>query len=96
MIVHIAASQLSPRFPRHPFSSKREAETDESFFTPLDITIEPLLLGVLPMSTVPALGWMIVFGLGAASTVPSILRYLERISFIDHQDGLKDKGEYVE
>lgn len=83
VIVHLSAALLSPRFPRHPFKSIPSGHlpiSDDEFYATFALVIEPLILGVLPKTAVSAIGWILVFGLGAAYTVPTIIRYLDSFS----------------
>lgn len=83
VFIHLSAALLSPRFPRQPFKSGSEAHlptADDEFYTTFALVIEPLIFGVLPNTAIPALVWILFFGLGAACTVPTILRYLDFIS----------------
>jgi hypothetical protein len=83
VIIHLSAALLSPRFPRQPFKSIPSGQSpiaDDEFNTTFALVIEPLTFGVLPQTALPALGWILVFGLGAACTVPSIIRYLDSFS----------------
>jgi hypothetical protein len=83
VIIHLSGSPLSPRFPRQPFKSTPSGHlptADDEFYTTFALVIEPLIFGVLPQTAVPALCWILVFGLGAACTVPTIIRYLDFIS----------------
>jgi hypothetical protein len=83
VIIHLSAALLSPRFPRHPFKSipsRQSPISEDEFYTTFALVIEPLILGVLPETAIPALGWILVFGLGAACTVPGIIRYLDSFS----------------
>lgn len=84
VIIHLFANLLSPRFPRQPFNPSTSATTisRDEFFTTFALVIEPLILGVLPQTAVPALGWILVFGLGAVCTVPTIIRYLDTIGTV--------------
>ena len=80
VIIHLSASLLSPRFPRQPFKSGSEAHlptADDEFYTTFALVIEPLIFGVLPKTAIPALGWILVFALGAACAVPTIIRNLD-------------------
>ena len=86
VIIHLSASLLSPRFPRHLFTDSVSHVGDE-FQTTLALVIEPLILGVLPRTAIPALMWIILFGLGGASVVPYILRYLDAISTSGETEG---------
>jgi hypothetical protein len=82
VMIHLSAALLSPRFPRQPFKSAPNGHliiADEEFYTTFALVIEPLILGVLPQTAISALCWILVFGLGAACTVPTIIRYLESI-----------------
>lgn len=90
VIVHLSASLLSPRFPRQPFRTGPTAVVGDEFHTTFALVIEPLILGVLPRTAVPALGWIVIFGLGAASVVPYLIRYLESISTVG--DELRETG----
>jgi hypothetical protein len=86
VIVHLSASLLSARFPRQPFKSTPSGQSpiaDNEFYTTFALVIEPLIFGVLPKTAVSAIGWILIFGLGAACTIPTIIRYLDSI----------DKGE---
>jgi hypothetical protein len=83
VIIHLSASLLSPRFPRQPFAptpSEHLPTANDEFYTTFALVIEPLILGVLPKTAVSAIGWILVFGLGAACTVPTMIRYLDFIS----------------
>jgi hypothetical protein len=83
VIIHLSASLLSPRFPRQPFAptpSGHLPTANDEFYTTFALVVEPLTFGVLPQTALPALGWILVFGLGAACTVPSIIRYLDSFS----------------
>jgi hypothetical protein len=83
VIIHLSAGLLSPRFPRQPFKSIPGGQSpiaDDEFYTTFALVIEPLIFGVLPQTALPALGWILVFGLGAACTVPTIIRHLDFIS----------------
>jgi hypothetical protein len=83
VIIHLSASLLSPRFPRQPFRTTPSGQTlisEDEFYTTFALVIEPLILGVLPKTAVSAMGWILVFGLGAACTVPTMIRYLDFIS----------------
>jgi hypothetical protein len=82
VMIHLSAALLSPRFPRQPFRSASNGRlpiADDDFYTTFALVIEPLILVVLPRTAVPALCWILVFGVGAACTVPTIIRYLEHI-----------------
>jgi hypothetical protein len=81
-IIHLSASLLSPRSPRQPFNflpSAFAVVPENEFITTFALVIEPLIFGVLPKTALPALGWILVFGLGAAWVVPIIIRYLDTI-----------------
>lgn len=85
ILIHITSSQLSPRFPRYPFLESATDNgagvkvTEGDYSTPFTITLEPLLFGVLPQTAVPALGYILLFGLGAAGTVPFIRGRIENV-----------------
>jgi hypothetical protein len=90
VIIHLSAALLSPRFPRQPFISTPSAHlpiSEDEFYTTFALVIEPLILGVLPKTAVSAIGWILVFGLGAACTVPTIIRYLDSISRTEEVKG---------
>jgi len=79
VILHLSGSLLSPRFPRQPFNPTSVGHlpiVDDEFYTTFALVIEPLILGVLPKTAIPALCWILVFALGAACTVPTMIRYL--------------------
>lgn len=50
----------------------------EEWETTFHLVFEPLILGVLPRTAIPAVLLILVFGGGAACCVPSIIRLLER------------------
>jgi len=50
----------------------------EDFTTTFHLILEPLLLGFLPQTAVPTLLLIILFSLGSALTVPTIIRFIER------------------
>jgi hypothetical protein len=90
VIIHLSASLLSPRFPRQPFAptpSGHLPTTNDEFYTTFALVVEPLTFGVLPQTALPALGWILVFGLGAACTVPTIIQYIDSISRIGEVKG---------
>ena len=83
VIIHLSGSLLSPRFPSQPFKSTPNGHlpmADDEFSTTFALVIEPLIFGILPQTAIPALVWILVFGLGAACAVPTIIRYLDFIS----------------
>lgn len=95
VILHLSGSLLSPRFPRQPFKSTpsgRSPILEDEFSTTFALVIEPLILGVLPQTAVPALCWIFVFGLGAACTVPTIIRYLNSSGTDGEVKGSDSKG----
>lgn len=51
----------------------------EEWETRYHVLLEPLLFGFLPETSVPAILAIVVFVLGAAAVVPSIIRLLERM-----------------
>jgi len=95
VIVHLSGSLLSPRFPRQPFKPTPSGDSpiaNEEFPTTFALVIEPLILGVLPQTAIPALVWILVFGSGAACTVPTIIRYLNSTGTIGEVKGSESKG----
>ena len=82
VIIHLSAALLSPRFRRQPFAptpSGHLPTANDEFYTTFALVVEPLTFGVLPQTALPALGWILVFGLGAACTVPTMIRYLDHL-----------------
>lgn len=83
ILIHITSAALSPRisgipFPRPIRPIQLVTMGKDEYFTPFTLTLEPLIMGVLPQTAVPALIWIIIFGLGAACTIPTIRRYMEK------------------
>lgn len=95
VIVHLSGSLLSPRLPRQPFKPTPIGDSpivNDEFSTTFALVIEPLILGVLPKTAVPALCWIFVFGLGSACTVPTIIRYLNPSGTDGEVKGSDSKG----
>lgn len=46
--------------------------------TRAELVFEPLVWGFIPKTSVPAIGFAVVFAIGAAAVVPWIIRYLEK------------------
>ena len=90
-LLHVSSSALSPPFPHPhlvylesivPRSSnprlKQDVQHDpSSYHTTAHLTLEPLLLGVLPQTTLPTVLWIMGVVVISASLVPRIIRYLE-------------------
>jgi len=66
--------------------------SDDEFYTTFALVIEPLILGVLPKTAIPAIAWIVVFGLGAACTVPTIIRHLDSTSRTGEVKGSVSEG----
>jgi hypothetical protein len=81
VIIHLTACPLSLRIPQQPFGDRPIPPIDE-FYTTFALVVEPLIFGVLPQTAVPALIWILVFGMGAACVVPYIIQYLDTISIV--------------
>ena len=95
VIIHLSAALLSPRFPRQPFKPTSVGQlpiSDDEFYTTFALVIEPLILGVLPKTAITAIAWIVIFGLGAACTVPTIIRYLDFISRTGEVKGSVSEG----
>ena len=95
VIVHLSGSLLSPRFSRHlfkPTSVGHSPIANNEFHTTFALVIEPLIFGVLPQTAIPALVWILVFGIGAACTVPTIIRYLNSSGTDGEVKGSDSKG----
>lgn len=79
--LHITASPLSPSMPQ-PLLDRifhREPKaSDGQWSTTAELVFEPLVLGLIPETTLPAIGWAALFAIGAALAVPYIIRFLER------------------
>ena len=91
-MLHISSRALSPGFP-HPLlerfgrylpSTSTESTAPGEFSTRFHLVLEPLVLSVLPMTAVPALALIVIFGVVAGLTVPTIIRLLERAAFSTH------------
>jgi hypothetical protein len=57
--------------------TKWETTTKSQWETKAHILLEPLILGVIPSTAVPAVGWMIVLVFGAGMVVPRLITWLE-------------------
>ncbi|KAK8849782.1 hypothetical protein IAR55_005118 [Kwoniella newhampshirensis] len=104
----IHSSPLSPHFP-HPLlndlksrylsssASSPTSKIKDDFSTSVHLTLEPLLLGVIPRTALPAMGLMILFALGAGACVPSFIRTIEiAIDWADQQEGETKKQVKVD
>ncbi|TYJ55074.1 hypothetical protein B9479_004211 [Cryptococcus floricola] len=73
-------SFLQPLFtflPRATQPVPAERKLDTEFETPLHLTLEPLLLGVLPYTALPAVGLILVVVVVAGLGVPYVIKGLE-------------------
>nr|XP_031857982.1 uncharacterized protein CI109_006605 [Kwoniella shandongensis]KAA5525054.1 hypothetical protein CI109_006605 [Kwoniella shandongensis] len=75
LLQHIP-SYLKPYFPSST-RGKRKVRGSDDFETLLQVTLEPLHLGVIPQTAIPAIGLIVLFALGAGVCVPSIIHILE-------------------
>jgi hypothetical protein len=79
-LLHIRAKALSPRMP-HPllarFGWTPPTLTDADFETPFHLVLEPLILGIVPRTTVSAIGAVVVMVLAAVACVPFAIRFVE-------------------
>ncbi|GFZ49774.1 hypothetical protein JCM24511_07177 [Saitozyma sp. JCM 24511] len=56
---------------------QRATKSKIKWETKAHILLEPLILGVIPSTAVPAVGWIIVLVFGAGLVVPSLITWLE-------------------
>lgn len=75
ILLQYLAGALRPTIyaPRESVSGQGNA----SWMTTFQVVLEPLILGVLPSTAVPAVWLLLIFGVGAAMCVPFIIRTLE-------------------
>lgn len=76
VVLHITSAELSPRIPSLGYFAE-PSSTEQGYHTTFTLIIEPLILGVLPQTAIPAVFWIILFALGSAMTVPYIRRSME-------------------
>ncbi|CAD6571539.1 MAG: hypothetical protein TREMPRED_000309 [Tremellales sp. Tagirdzhanova-0007] len=84
--LHISARPLSPRFPHpllHNFTGQLTkplgpSNTSREFTTNFHIVLEPLILSILPSTAIPTILLILLFALGSALTVPTLIRLIER------------------
>lgn len=77
-IIHVTSSELSPRIPSLGIFGT-PSKIQEGYHTTFTLVIEPLILGFLPKTAIPAVFWIITFALGAGITVPYIRRRIENL-----------------
>ncbi|WVR07955.1 hypothetical protein IAU60_004998 [Kwoniella sp. DSM 27419] len=53
--------------------------TDQAFSTPIHLLLEPLILGVIPQTAMPAIGAILAVVLLAALAIPSVFRTLHSL-----------------
>ena len=84
--LHIVTRPLSPRFP-HPLLNNFTGQLAESlghqnksqeFTTTFHLVLEPLILSLLPLTAIPTILLILLFALGSAFTVPTLIHLIER------------------
>lgn len=88
VMLHLTSTQLTPAFP-HPLlkhltplgythSPHRSSDSSlQPYHTTLDILVEPLILGVIPQSTLPTVYYILIAAILSGAAVPLIVRLIE-------------------
>ncbi|WVQ66158.1 uncharacterized protein L199_004336 [Kwoniella botswanensis] len=75
----IIGLSLSPRMYHPLLSHDRSYKTTDQFHTPISITLEPLILGVIPRTALPTIYTIILALVIAGWNIPRMLRLIEDI-----------------
>jgi hypothetical protein len=90
VILYINSKPLSPRFPHrhHELLAKLPTykaaspvtETDDGYNTTFHLVFEPLILGVIPQTSVPAIKYISAATIFSLLLVPFVIRFIERFA----------------
>ena len=82
--------------PIHPPHSNEGNQDEEEWYTSFHLVIEPLILGIVPRTAIPAIILILVFGISAGCCVPAIIRFIEGVHLYSNGLEIKGVGKKVE